>query len=146
MSPRTATLLTALGLLAAGAPLPFLLHAQGHAEHEHHHACCEHEHHEHTAAAAAEYRVPAGIRCSSSVRSLKLMLGGRVLYEASAGTLWEPTLTLPASEVYDIELYAEPADGQPLALSLTLDIPRRETRTVTHWSEGNMHTVFHFSW
>lgn len=146
MSPRTATFLTALGLLAAGAPLPFLLHTQ---EHEHHHACCGHRH-EHAACAAtadaAEYLVPATVQSSAPLRSLKLMLGDRLLAETSGTALWEPTLTLPAAETYDIELVAEWEEDAPHALTLTLDVPRRDTRSLTRWGEKNLRTLLRFSW
>lgn len=148
MSPRTATLLTAIGLLAAGAPLPFLMHPQEHGEHHHHHGCCGHHHeHEHAHEDAALFRVPATILSSHRTLSLKLMLGDRVLAESdSGGTLWEPTLTLPAAESYDIEVQAVWEDEGQHALTLTLDVPRRETRSVTQWGEKALHTLYRFSW
>lgn len=142
MSPRTATLLTALGLLAAGAPLPFLLH-------HHAGASCAHHHHEHEAAPAAAadiLRVPATVQSSAPLRSIKLLLGDRLLAEASDTALWEPTLTLPEAAAYDIELQAEWADDAPHALTLTLDVPRRETRTLTRWAGRTLHTLLRFSW
>lgn len=141
MSPRTATLLTALGLLAAGAPLPFLLH-------HHAGASCAHHHHEHEAAraAAAICRVPATVQSSAPLRSIKLMLGDRLLAETSDTALWEPSLTLPEADSYDIELQAEWADDAPHALTLTLDVPRRETRTLTQWAGRTLHTLLRFSW
>lgn len=147
MSPRTATFLTALGLLAAGVPLPFLMHTHEESEH-HHHACCGHEHHTHAEDDHADtYRVPVTILCSHRVLSLKLMLGDRVLAETdSGGTLWEPTLTLPAAETYDIEVLAVWEDEGLHALTLTLDVPRRETRSVTHWGEKTLRTLYRFSW
>lgn len=147
MSPRTATFLTALGLLAAGAPLPFLMHTHEESEH-HHHACCGHEHHSHAEDAPADtYRVPVTILCSHRVLSLKLMLGDRVLAKTdSGGTLWEPTLTLPAAETYDIEVVAVWEDEGAHALSLTLEVPRRETRSVTHWGDKVLRQLYRFSW
>lgn len=147
MSPRTATFLTALGLLAAGAPLPFLMHTHEESEH-HHHACCGHEHHTHAEDDHADtYRVPVTILCSHRVLSLKLMLGDRVLAETdSGGTLWEPTLTLPAAETYDIEVLAVWEDEGLHALNLTLDVPRRETRSVTHWGDKVLRQLYRFSW
>lgn len=150
MSPRTATFLTALGLLAAGAPLPFLMHTQEHAcgEHHHHHGCCGHHHeHRHAHADAAEFRVPATILSSHRVLSVKLMLGDRVLAEStSGGTLWEPTLTLPAAESYDIEVQAVWEDEGLHALTLTLDVPRRETRSVTCWGYKVLQQLYSFTW
>lgn len=147
MSPRTATFLTALGLLAAGAPLPFLLHPQEHSGH-HHHACCGHHHeHEHTHEDAAMLRTPATILSSHRLLSVKLMLGDRVLAETdSGGTLWEPTLTLPAAATYDIEILAVWEDEAPHALTLTLDVPRRETRSVTYWGDKVLRQLYRFSW
>lgn len=148
MSPRTATLLTAIGLLAAGAPLPFLMHTHEHGEHHHHHGCCGHHHeHEHAHEDAALFRVPATILSSHRTLSLKLMLGDRVLAESdSGGTLWEPTLTLPAAESYDIEVQAVWEDEGQHALTLTLDVPRRETRNVTHWGDKVLRQLYRFSW
>lgn len=152
MSPRSATFLTALGLLAAGAPLPFLMHTHEESEH-HHHACCGHEHHEHTADEhATEYRVPATVRCSAPLTSLEIRLGDRVLYQArDCGTVSDFTLTLPAADSYELEIFAgwineDPQAEAPQALSLTLDVPRRETRTVTQWDVVAVHTIFRFSW
>lgn len=143
MSPRTATFLTALGLLAAGAPLPFLLHHREGATCAHHHhaheACSEHT-------AETAYRVPATVQSSAPLRSLKLMHGDRLLAETSDTALWEPTLILPAAEIYDIELVAEWADDAPHALTLTLDVPRRETRALTCWGGQTLHTLLRFSW
>lgn len=146
MSPRTATFLTALGLLAAGAPLPFLMHT--HEESERHHACCGHEHHTRAEDNHADtYRVPVTILCSHRVLSLKLMLGDRVLAKSDiVGTLWEPTLTLPVAESYDIEVVAVWEDEGQHALSLTLDVPRRETRNVTHWGDKVLRQLYRFSW
>lgn len=148
MSPRTATLLTALGLLAAGAPLPFLMHTQEHSEHHHHHGCCGHHHEqEHAHEDTTQFRVPATILSSHPTLSLKLMLGDRVLAETnSVGTLWEPTLTLPAAETYDIEVVAVWEDEGTHALSLTLEVPRRETRNVTHWGDKVLRQLYRFSW
>lgn len=148
MSPRTATFLTALGLLAAGAPLPFLMHPHEHGGNHHHHDCCGHEHHEHAENDHADtYRVPATLRSSDAFISLELRLGEQLLYRTNnAGPLTEFTLALPAAEAYDIEVRAEWADEASHALSLTLDVPRRETRSVTHWGEKTLHTLFRFSW
>ena len=148
MSPRTATFLTALGLLAAGVPLPFLMHPQEHGEHHHHHGCCEHHHEQEQAHEdTAQFRVPATILSSHRTISLKLMLGDRVLAKSdSVGTLWEPTLTLPAAETYDIEVVAVWEDEGTHALSLTLEVPRRETRNVTHWGGKVLRQLYRFSW
>lgn len=150
MSPRTATFLTALGLLAAGAPLPFLMHTQGHAcgEHHHHHGCCGHHHeHGHEHEDAAVFRVPATLLSSHRFLSVKLMLGDRVLAETDGGgTLWEPTLTLPAAETYDIAVQAVWEDEVPHALTLSLDVPRRDTRSVTHWGYKALQQLYSFTW
>ncbi len=154
MSPRSATFLTALGLLAAGAPLPFLMHTHEESEHHHHHhACCGHEHHEHTADKhATEYRVPATIRCSAPLTGLEIRLGDRILYQArDCGMESDFTLTLPAADSYELEIFAgwineDPQAEAPQALSLPLDVPRRETRTVTQWDVVAVHTIFRFSW
>lgn len=148
MSPRTATFLTAIGLLAAGAPLPFLMHTQEHSEHHHHHGCCGHHHEqEHAHEDTTQFRVPATILSSHRTLSLKLMLGDRVLAKSdSVGTLWEPTLTLPAAETYDIEVVAVWEDEGTHALSLTLEVPRRETRNVTHWGGKVLRQLYRFSW
>lgn len=148
MSPRTATFLTALGLLAAGAPLPFLMHTHEESEHHHHHGCCGHEHRDHDEDVHANtYRVPATLRSSHSFLSVMLMLGDHMLAEATGGgTLWEPTLTLPADETYDIEVVAVWEDEGTHALSLTLEVPRRETRSVTHWGDKVLRQLYRFSW
>ena len=136
MSPRSMFFCTLLGVLAAGAPLPYLLQ------------------HRATAAAAAreereEISVPVSIFFDGHPRRMCLRHGGQLLAEMPPDepAPWLPTIPLPASGAAEIELEAEWAESGWHGVSLRAEAPGRPTRTTSDWQQGTkLHTLLRLSW
>lgn len=137
MSPRATFFLTLLGVLIAGAPLPWLTGAAEPAV---------------TAAAettpAARQAVYATLRATGKPEKLQLRLHGELLADVTGDLPWEGDLLLPVgSEAADIEVEAAWAEPGAQAVTLTLEPDGRDACSCTRWAEaGTMHDVFHFVW
>lgn len=137
MSPRAVFLLTLVGVLIAGAPLPWLTGASAPAEP----AAAE-------AAPAARQLVYATLRATGKPEKLQLRLHGELLAEVTGDLPWDGDLSLPEGcEALDIEVEtAWPEPGEQ-AVTLTLEPDGRDARSCTRWAgTGTMHDVFNFVW
>ncbi len=137
MSPRATFFLTLLGVLIAGAPLPWLTGAAEPAV---------------TAAAetapAARQAVYATLRATGNPEKLQLRLHGELLSEVIGDLPWEGDLLLPVGcNATDIEVEAVWPESGEQAVTLTLEPDGREACSCTRWAEaGTMHDVFNFVW
>lgn len=137
MSPRAAFFLTLLGVLIAGAPLPWLTGAAEPAVP----AAAETE-------SAARQAVYATLRATGKPEKLQLRLHGELLAEVAGDLPWEGELLLPeGDEASDIEVEAVWSEPGEQAVTLTLEPDGRDACSSTRWAEnGTMHDVFHFVW
>ncbi|MGN0835917.1 MAG: hypothetical protein ACI4OS_00600 [Akkermansia sp.] len=136
MSPRSMFLCTLLGVLAAGAPLPYLL-----------------QHRAAAPAAAREAReavsVPVSVFFDGRPLRMRLRHGGQVLAEMPPDepAPWLPVLSLPASGAAEVELEAEWAEPGWHGVTLRAEPPGRPTVTAGDWQQGTqLHTLFRFTW
>ena len=137
MSPRATFFLTLLGVLLAGAPLPWLTGAE-----------------ETTEPVAAEpaqtdrQPVYASLRATGRPEKLQLRLHGELLAEVAGDLPWEGDLLLPVGcNATDIEVEAVWPESGEQAVTLTLEPDGREACSCTRWAEaGTMHDVFNFVW
>lgn len=137
MSPRATFFLTLLGVLIAGAPLPWLT---GDAESAASAAV--------VTATTARQPVYATLRATGKPEKLQLRLHGELLAAVIGELPWEGDLLLPmGSEAADIEVEAAWAEPGEQAVTLTLEPDGRDACSCTRWAEnGTMHDVFHFVW
>lgn len=137
MSPRTTFFLTLLGVLLAGAPLPWLTGAAESAVPV-------------TAEAEQPDRQPvyASLRATGRPDKLQLRLHGELLAEVDGDLPWEGDLLLPVgSNATDIEVEAVWPEPGEQAVTLTLEPDGRDACSCTRWAEaGTMHDVFNFVW
>ena len=137
MSPRATFFLTLLGVLLAGAPLPWLTGAE-----------------EATVPVAAEpaqtdrQQVYASLRATGRPEKLQLRLHGELLAEVDGDLPWEGDLLLPVGcNATDSEVEAVWPEPGEQAVTLTLEPDGREACSCTRWAEaGTMHDVFNFVW
>lgn len=145
ISPLAQTLLSLLGLAAAGIPLLYFTAPPPGAEPAPHPA---------SAPAAASAAVPATLRCSGQVLRVRLWQQGQLLCELSPrGGYWQGELELSPAPCIEIEAEAtwapSPAAGAE-ALSIELSPPGLPTRQDTQWAQPpaahQLHTIFTFTW
>ena len=139
MSPRATFLLTLLGVLLVGIPLPLLT--------------CQAER---TPAAAPAERMAetettyAALRFTGQPRSIRLRHSGGEWQELDTSLNQnEFELELPKQTTIELEIQAEWDDSALQAVSLTLEPTGREALMKTLWKEegsSELHDIMTFTW
>lgn len=141
MSPRLTFLLTCLGVLAAGAPLPFLTQDAAPLQPQ-----------EQAAQQSTEW-VFASVQFSGAPTRLEIRHNGATLatmQPADTPAPWETDLELPAGADHtELEVEAEWSEPGSHAVTITLEPPARHASSSTRWTspaDTTLHHIFTFTW
>lgn len=141
MPPRLTFLLTFLGVLAAGAPLPFLTRNAAPQQQTE------------TATQQSSEWVFATVQFTGKPTRLEIHHAGKLLAALPKETYsspWETELELPAGCSHaEPEVYAEWSEPGSQAVTITLEPPARAADSCTRWSDSmsnTLHHIFTFTW
>lgn len=143
MSPRLTFLLTFLGVLAAGAPLPFLTR----------NAAPQQQQQTVTKAQQATEWVFATVQFTGNPTRLEIRQTGKTLATLQPETdtsPWETEMELPSGLTHaELEVHAEWAEPGSQAITITIEPPARPATTCTRWTDAAghiLHHIFTFTW